>query len=181
MKKSLVALAALITLTAAQAANFVQVEQEVVQARQNGDADSKVTYLRAGKDFGDTSLGLQSRTARFSTNSIATSLEATVSNKNVSAFGVTPFVGIGHDFGGTASGYNYGLVGATAGKQIGPGFALVGLKTRVDTNANDPKQTVGWVSYAYPVAKNVAFTVGASRSGQDIKERGVSAGFQIGF
>ena len=182
MKKSLVALAALITLSVAQAANFVQVEQEAVQARQNGGADSKVTYLRAGKDLGDYSLGLQSRTARFNTDSIASSLEATVASKKVSAFGITPFVGVGHDFGGTASGYNYGLVGATTGAKVGPGFALLGAKTRVmRQNDTDPKQTVAFASYSVPVAKNVSVNLGLSRSGGDIKERGTSVGLSFGF
>ena len=52
---------------------------------------------------------------------------------------------------------------------------------RVARNADDPKQTVGWVSYAHPVAKNVAVTVGLSRSGETIKERGISAGVSFGF
>jgi hypothetical protein len=181
MKKSLVALAALITLTAAQAANFVQLEQENVTGR-NGATNSDVTYLRAGKDLGDYSLGLQGRTAKFdNAGGIANSLEATVSNKNVSAFGITPFVGAGHDFGNTASGYNYGLVGATTGTKVGPGFAYAGLKTRVAVTAGEPHQTVGFAGYSVPVAKNVSFNVGLSRSGQDIKEKGVSAGVSFGF
>ena len=181
MKKSLVALAALITLSAAQAANFVQVEQENVTGRK-GATNSDVTYLRAGKDFGDTSLGLQSRTAKFGEQAgIANSLEATVANKNVSVLGITPFVGAGHDFGNTASGYNYGLVGASTGAKIGPGFAYAGLKTRVAVSAGDPHQTVGFAGYSVPVATNVALNLGVSRSGGDIKERGVSAGVAIGF
>lgn len=179
MKKSLIALAAFVSM-AVQAGNFVQVEQEHVIGRAGG-ANSEVTYLRAGKDLGDYSLGLQSRTARFSTNSIANSLEATVSNKKVSAFGITPFVGVGHDFGATTNGYNYGLVGATAGKQIGPGFAYVGAKTRVRASTTDPKQTVGFAGYSVPVSKDMAVNVGLSRSGQDIKERGASIGLTVGF
>lgn len=179
MKKSLVALAAFVSMSAF-AGNFVQVEQEHVIGRAGG-ANSEVTYLRAGKDLGDYSLGFQSRTARFSTNSIANSLEVTASNKNVSAFGITPFVGIGHDFGSTTNGYNYGLVGATAGKQIGPGYAYVGAKTRLRTSTTDPKQTVGFAGYSVPVAKDLAVNVGLSRSGQDIKERGASVGLSIGF
>jgi hypothetical protein len=179
MKKSLVALAAFVAM-AAQAGGSIQVEQEHVIGRAGG-ANSEVTYLRAGKDLGDYSLGLQSRTARFSTNSIANSLEATVSNKKVSAFGITPFVGVGHDFGATTNGYNYGLVGATAGKQVGPGFAYVGAKTRIRAATTDPKQTVGFAGYSVPVAKDVAVNVGLSRSGQDIKERGTSVGLSIGF
>lgn len=182
MKKLLIASALVLASVTASAANFVQIEQENVQARQNGDADSKATYLRAGKDIGDYSLGFQSRTARFSTNSIANSLEATVANKKVSVAGITPFVGMGHDFGGSASGFNYGLVGATTGAKIGPGFALVGIKTRVlRQNDADPKQTVAFASYSIPVAKDVAFNVGLSRSGETIKERAVSAGVSFGF
>lgn len=180
MKKSLVALATLVSLSA-YAGSFVQVEQENVIGRA-GAANSQATYLRAGKDFGDTSIGLQSRTARFSTNSISSSLEGTVSNKNVSTLGITPFVGMGHDFGGTASGYNYGLVGASTGVKVGPGSAYAGVKTRVlRQNSTDPKQTVAYAGYSMPVAKDVSFNVGLSHSGQDIKERGVSAGLSFGF
>ena len=181
MKKSLVALAALITLSAAQAANFVQLEQENVQARQNGGADSNVTYLRAGKDLGNYSLGLQARTARFSTDTTSTSLETTVANKKVSVAGITPFVGVGHEFNGTAGGFNYGLVGATTGAKVGPGFAYTGLKTRVGVGAGEPKQTVGFVGYSVPVAKDISVNAGLSRSGQDIKERAVAVGVSFGF
>ena len=87
----------------AQAANFVQVEQEHVLGRKGAD-DSQVSYVRAGKDIGDYSLGVQSRTARFDGGGIASSLETTHANKNVSAFGITPFVGVGHDFGGSTAG-----------------------------------------------------------------------------
>ena len=181
MKKSLVALAALITIGAAQAANFVQLEQENVTGRQ-GASNSDVTYLRAGKDLGDYSLGLQARTAKFdNAGGIANSLEATVSNKNVNVLGITPFVGAGHDFGNTASGYNYGLVGASTGVKVGTGVAYAGLKTRVAVSAGDPHQTVGFAGYTLPVAKNLALNVGVSRSGQDIKEKGVSVGLSFGF
>lgn len=179
MKKSLFALVAFIALSA-QAGGSVQVEQEHVIGRAGG-ANSEVTYLRAGKDFGNYSLGLQARNARFSTNSIASSLEATVSNKSVSAFGITPFVGVGHDFGSTTNGYNYGLVGATTGAKIGPGYAYAGAKTRVRASTTDPKQTVGFAGYSVPVAKDIAVNVGLSRSGQDIKERGASVGVSFGF
>jgi hypothetical protein len=178
--KKILAILALGLASTAFAANFVQLEQEHVKGL-NGSANSEVTYLRAGKDFGDYSFGVQSRTARFSTKSIANSLEATVSNKNVSAFGITPFVGVGHDFGSTAPGYDYGLVGATAGAKVGPGFAYVGAKTRVRTSTSDPKQTVAWAGYSVPVTKDLAVNVGVSQSSQDIKERGASVGVSVGF
>ena len=155
--------------------------QDSVSGRK-GQGDSAATYLRAGKDIGDYTLGLQSRTARFDGGGIANSLEVTVANSKVSVLGITPFVGVGHDFGGTKSGFNYGLVGASTGAKIGPGFAYAGAKTRVmRQNDTDPKQTVTFVGYSLPVTKDVALNVGASRSGGDIKERGISAGLSFGF
>lgn len=181
MKKLLIASALVLASVAASAANFVQIEQENVTGRK-GATNSDVTYLRAGKDLGDYTLGLQSRTAKFdNAGGIANSLETTVANKGVSVLGVTPFVGVGHDFGNTAKSFNYGLVGATTGAKVGPGVVYAGLKTRVAVSAGDPKQTVGFAGYSIPVAKNVAFNVGVSRSGQDIKEKGVSAGVSFGF
>ena len=182
MKKLLIA--SLLGLAfAAQAANFVQVEQEHVNGRKGADG-SEVSYVRFGKDIGDYSLGVQSRTARFGAGGIANSLEVTGSSKNVSVFGITPFVGVGHDFGNTSknSDYTYGLVGATAGAKIGPGFTLLGVKTRVgSTESTRTKQTVTFASYSLPVAKDTSINLGVSRSDQDIKERGVSAGVSFGF
>ena len=182
MKKFAIAIMAFAAM-AVQAANFAQVEQEHVTGRQGADG-SDVTYARFGKDIGNYSLGVQSRTARFNAGGIASSLETTLSNKNVSAFGITPFVGVGHDFGGANKGtdYTYGLVGATAGAKVGPGFALAGLKTRVGSDeATRTKQTVVFASYAVPVAKDTSVNVGLSRSSQDIKEKGVSVGVSFGF
>ena len=182
MKKLLAAVLVALTF-GAQAANFAQIEQEHVNGRKGADG-SEVSYVRFGKDIGDYGLGVQSRTARFNAGGTASSLEATLANKNVSAFGIQPFVGIGHDFGGTNTGtdYTYGLVGATAGAKIGPGYALAGVKTRAwSDEATRTKQTVTFASYAIPVTKDVAANVGVSRSAQDIKERGVSVGLSVGF
>lgn len=183
MKKFAIASIMALAAVAASAANFVQVEQEHVNGRQ-GATGSEVSYVRFGKDIGNYSLGVQSRTARFDGGGTASSLETTLANKNVSVFGITPFVGVGHDFGGSTAGsdYTYGLVGATAGAKIGPGFALAGVKTRVgSTEATNTKQTVTFASYSVPVAKDTAVNVGVSRSAQDIKERGVSVGVSFGF
>lgn len=183
MKKLFIATALVVASFNASAANFVQVEQENVINKGATGNNSAVTYLRAGKDLGDFNLGLQSRTARFeTTNSIANSLEATMSNKNVSMFGITPFVGVGHDFGNVSKAFNYGLVGATTGAKVGPGYAMLGLKSRVfRENSTDPKQTVGFVSYALPLKKDVAVDIGMSRSYQTIKENGISVGLRLGF
>lgn len=180
MKKLVIASALVLASVAATAANFVQVEQENVTGRQ-GAGNSDVTYLRAGKDLGNYSLGLQSRTARFTDRTIANSLETTVANKNVSVLGVTPFVGVGHDFSNGRDSFNYGLVGATTGFKAGPGFILAGAKTRVGVGAGEPKQTVAFASYNHPISKDVTLSAGLSRSGQDIKEKGVSVGLSFGF
>ena len=180
MRKLVIASALALASLAASAANFVQVEQENVTGRA-GAGNSDATYVRAGKDIGSYSLGLQSHTARFTDSTIANSLEATVANKNVSAFGITPFVGVGHNFTNGAGSYNYGLIGATTGMKVGPGFILAGAKTRVGVSAGEPKQTVGFASYNLPVAKDITLSAGLSRSGQDIKEKGVNVGLSFGF
>ena len=182
--KKIFAILALAVTSSAFAANFVQVEQENVIGRKGAD-DSVVSYVRGGKDIGNYSIGVQSRTARFGAGGIASSLEGTVSNKNISAYGITPFVGAGRDFGGAANSpaYSYGLVGATTGIQVGPGFALAGVKTRVGSTESGAhtKQTVTFASYNVPVVKDITASVGVSRSGQDIKEKGVSVGLAFGF
>ena len=182
--KKIFAILALAISSTAFAANFVQVEQENVVGRKGAD-DSVVSYVRGGKDIGNYSLGVQSRTARFGAGGTASSLEGTVSNKTVSAFGITPFIGAGRDFGGDTAHqpYSYGLVGATTGMQVGPGFALAGVKTRVGSTESGAhtKQTVAFASYSVPVAKDISASVGLSRSGQDIKEKGVSVGLSFGF
>ena len=182
MKKYVIALVA--TLGAAVfAADFVSVDADNVRGRK-GAEDSVAQYVRAGKSFGDYQLGLQSRTARFDSGIVVNSLETTVANSKVNVGGITPFVGIGHDngFNGGQS-YNYGLVGATYGKQIGSGFALAGLKTRVGSteDVGRTKQTVAFATYSLPVAKNTAVNFNVSRSGQDIKEYATGVGLSFNF
>lgn len=165
------------------AADFVSVDVDHVLARKGG-TDSTAQYVRAGKAIGDYQLGLQSRSARNMDGVVINSLELTTANKNVSAFGVTPFVGAGHDngFNGGAS-YNYGLVGATYGRPVGPGFLLLGAKTRVGSTEDNSrtKQTVSFATYSVPVAKQVAVNLNVSRSAQDIKEKAFGAGVSFAF
>jgi hypothetical protein len=165
------------------AADYVSVDVDSVSGRKGG-SDSTAQYVRAGKGFGDYQVGLQQRTAKFTDNTIATSTEAYLSNSKVSALGITPFVGAGHDYGsGTNASYNYGLVGATAGAQVGPGFLLGGVKTRIGSteNAARTKQTVWFGTYSIPVAKNVALNLNASRSSETIKENAVGLGLGFNF
>lgn len=181
--KKIFAILALAVSASAFAVDFVSVDVDNVKSR-NGGTDSTAQYVRAGKGFGDYQVNLQSRTARFTDGVVVNSLETTVANNKVNVLGITPFVGAGHDngFNGGAS-FNYGLVGATYGRPVGPGFALLGVKTRVGSTEDGArtKQTVSFATYSIPVAKNVAFNLNASRSSQDIKEKAFGAGISVGF
>ena len=113
---------------------------------------------------------------------MANSIETTVGK----SFGMfTPFVGVGFDNGNNGvknADYQYGLVGATAGMKVGPGFALAGLKHRIGTTAhNETKQTVAFSTYSIPVSKSVDVRLNLSKSYQDIRENayGVGVGFSF--
>lgn len=181
--KKLIALLALVS-TSVFAADFVSVDVDNVKGR-NGATDSQAQYVRAGKGFGDLQLGLQSRTARVDGGGMLNSLEVTASNNKIGFAGVRPFVGIGHDNGfngASGASYQYGLVGATYGIKAGPGFALLGVKTRVgSTEDQRTKQTVSFATYSLPIAKNVAVNLNASRSSQDIKEEAYGLGLTFSF
>lgn len=183
MKKILAILALALSGTAF-AADYVSVDVEHVQGRQ-GAGNSTAQYTRAGKGFGDYQVNLQGRTATMSDNSgMLNSVEITGAKNSVNFKGITPFVGAGHDNGfngGTA--YNYGLVGATYGRPVGPGFLLLGAKTRVGSTELGARtaQTVAFTTYSIPVAKNLAFNLNASRSSQDIKEKAFGVGVTVSF
>lgn len=183
MKKIFAILALAISGTAF-AADYVSIDVDNVLGRK-GAGDSTAQYIRAGKEIGGIQFGLQGRTATMKDNSgILSSVEVTAANNKVNVAGITPFVGVGHDNGfngGTP--FNYGLVGATYGRPVGPGFLLVGAKTRVGSTEDTArtKQTVAFTTYSIPVAKNVAFNLNASRSGQDIKEKAFGVGLSFGF
>lgn len=182
MKKFTIALLSALSF-GAFAADYLEVAVDRVNGRK-GASDSTAQYVRAGKSFGDYQLGVQQRTAKFTDNTVGTSTEAYLANSKVSVLGITPFVGFGHDYGsGTNQSYNYGLVGATAGAQVGPGFLLVGAKTRTGSTqlGTRTKQTVSFATYSVPVAKSVAVNLNASRSAQDIKEASFGLGLQVGF
>jgi hypothetical protein len=180
MKK--IAIATLAALAfAASAADYASVDVERVTDRVT-QAKSVAEYVRVGKEIGGVQYGLQSRTSRpVSGGTMFNSLEVTA-GKNVGAF--QPFVGIGYDNGtnGALNGqYQYGLVGVTTGLPVGPGYLLGGIKTRVNWDHNNPKQTVEFATYSIPVAQKVSLNLNASRSGQTIKERALGVGIGIGF
>lgn len=176
---------AMVAATSAMAANYVDVSVDHVTDRVSG-AKSTVQYVRAGKEINGLQFGLQSRNARSNDGTgLYSSLEGYVGkNYSLSGLTVTPYVGVGRDLtrNGASDPFTYGLVGASVGKAIGPGYALAGVKTRVgSTEATNTHQTVTFVQYGLPVAKNVAVTAGVSRSAQDIKERAISVGLSVGF
>ena len=164
---------------AASAADYFSVDIDSVNDQVSG-ARSTAQYIRAGKEVIGIQLGVQGRTAVAQSGGMLSSLEVTAGK---SIMGITPFVGVGFDngFNGARNAdYKYGLVGATTGMKVGPGFALAGVKTRVGTTATvETKQSVVFGTYSIPVVKNVAFNVNASKSYQDIQEN--AYGFGVGF
>lgn len=176
--KKIIAILALALTGTAFAADYVSVDVDNVRGLQ-GASDSNAQTIRIGKGFGDYQLGLQSRLAKFDNGGATTTVEVTGSKKSLNVAGVTPFVGVGHD---NLVGYNYALVGATYGRSIGPGFALLGVKSRVgSTEVVDTKQTVAFATYSIPVAKGVAVNLNASKSYQDIKENSMGLGLAFNF
>ena len=181
--KKILAILALAVSSSAFAVDYVSVDVDNVLGR-NGGKDSTAQYVRAGKEIGGIQFGLQGRTATMKDNSgMLSSVEVTAAKNSINVLGITPFVGVGHDNGfngGTP--YNYGLAGATTGFKVGPGFTLLGVKTRVGTTAAvETKQTVAFATYSIPVAKGVAVNLNASRSYQDIKEDAFGLGLGFSF
>ena len=182
--KKILAILALASFGTAFAADYVSVDVDAVTGLK-GASDSTAQYVRAGKGFGNYQLGIQSRTANVKGGGLLNSTEVTVANNKVGIAGITPFIGVGHDNGfngANGAAYTYGLVGATYGVKAGPGFALLGAKTRVGTTAAvETKQTVAFATYSLPVAKGVAVNFNASKSYQTIKENAYGVGIGFSF
>jgi hypothetical protein len=179
--KKIFAILALAVSSSAFAASYVSVDVDNVSGIK-GASDSTAQYIRAGKEIGGIQYGLQGRTATLANNAgILSSVEATAAKNSINIKGITPFVGAGHDNGG--AGYNYGLIGATYGLPVGPGYLLTGVKTRVGSTENvaRTKQTVGFATYSIPVVKGIAVNLNASQSGQDIKEKAIGVGLGFNF
>lgn len=181
--KKIIAILALSLTGSAFAQNFLSVDVDNVRGL-DGAKDSTATYVRAGKEFGNLTLGLQSRTATLDGGGMLNSLEVTAANNKLIVAGLRPFVGIGHDNGfngGSGKSFQYGLIGATTGAKVGPGYALVGAKTRVNWDDANPKQTVAFGTYMLPLAKNTSLNFNLSKSYQDIKENAVGLGLGFRF
>ena len=77
--------------------------------------------------------------------------------------------------------FTYGLVGVRAGVPIGPVYAFTGVKTRVNWDNDNPKQTVSWVGASLPLTKSTSVSASLSRSLQDIEEKAVGVGLRISY
>jgi len=166
---------------AASAADYFSVDIDSVNNQVSG-VRSTAQYIRAGKEAGGIQMGVEGRNAVSHAGGMLNSLEVT-GGKNIGAF--TPFVGVGFDSGANGArnaDYKYGLVGATTGMKFGPGFALAGVKTRIGTTAAvETKQTVVFGTYSFPIVKNVALNLNASKSYQDIQENAFGLGVRISY
>jgi hypothetical protein len=182
MKK--IAIASLIALASvtSMAADYLSFDIDHVRDMTTKQL-STAEYLRAGKEIAGLQFGIQDRTAVYQGGGgTFTSIETTV-GKNIGI--VQPYVGLGYDNGVSGkptSHYNYGLLGAQVGVKAGPGFALVGAKTRVnDAGSTNPKQSVAYATYSIPVAKGVAVNINASKSYQTITENAYGLGVGFSF
>ena len=181
MKKTILSLVIAMTSMAASAANFVSVDVERVKDDTTGVV-SHAQYVRAGKDAMGLNFSLQARTQTFPGGAgccMVNSLEGTVGKQlgPVNVYG-----GLGHDngFNGGRS-FQYGLVGASTGMKLGPVWGFAGVKTRLNWESANPKQTVAFAGVSVPVSKQVSLSVSAGKSYQDIKETSFGAGLRVSF
>jgi len=182
MKKTILALALATAAATSQAANYVSFDvDQVTDTRQKGRPESTAQYFRAGRDMAGLNFDLQVRTAVFDKGGMLNSVEVTA-GKNVA--GVNAFGGVGYDngFNGKVNGdFTYGLVGLKAGVPIGPLFAFTGVKTRVNWDNDNPKQTVTWLGASMPLTKAVSVSASLSRSLQSIEEKAVGVGLRVAY
>lgn len=181
MKKTILALALATCASVSHAANFVSFDVDQVTDT-NNKAKSTAQYFRAGKDMMGLNLGLQVRTAVFDKGGMLNSVEVTAGKDLVK--GINTFVGVGYDngFNGKVDGdFTYGLVGASTGAKLGPVWGFGGVKTRINWDDKNPKQTVTFVGASYPVSKQASISVSASRSFQDIDEKAVGLGLRLTY
>jgi hypothetical protein len=97
---------------------------------------------------------------------------------------INVFGGVGYDNGfngAKGTNYQYGLLGASAGVPVGAVYAFGGMKTRVNWDSANPKQTVAFAGVSYPLTKSVSVELDVSRSYQDIKEKAAGVGVRVNF
>lgn len=181
MKKFIIALGLAASVGSTQAANFVSFDVDQVTDTRT-KAGSTAQYFRAGKDIMGLNMGLQVRTAVFDKGGMLNSVEATAGKDLVK--GVNVFGGVGYDngFNGKVDGdFTYGLVGLSTGAPVGPAWAFGGVKTRVNWDDKNPKQTVAYAGVSMPVSKAVSVSASLSRSMQDIQEKAYGVGLRLSY
>ena len=180
MKKILTATVLALAVSAASATGYVSMEIDSVKDTGN-KATSTAQYFRAGTQAFGLDLSTQVRTAVYRNGGMLNSIEGYV-GKGIGPVNV--FGGLGYDngFNGAKKGnYQYGLVGASAGANLGPVYAFGGAKTRLNWDSANPKQTVAFAGVSYPLTKTLSVDVDASRSYQNIKEKALGVGLRVSF
>jgi hypothetical protein len=64
---------------------------------------------------------------------------------------------------------------------VGPAWGFGGVKTRVNWDDKNPRQTVTFVGVSLPVNKAVSVSASVSRSFQDIEEKAYGVGLRIAY
>lgn len=180
MKKSLLALALSLGFVTTAQAGWISYDLDHVKADAKDGKDSQAHYIRAGGQMAGFNTMMQARTASFDGGGMVHSVELTA-GKQLGP--VSPFVGVGHDLGfNGAKSFQYGLIGASTGWLVANKiYTYGGIKTRVNWDDANPKQTVTFVGVSLPITKQLSANVGASKSTQDIKETAVGAGIRVSF
>lgn len=179
MKKTILSIAMAIGFGTAQA-GWISYDVDHVKADVPGNKNSQAHYIRAGGQAAGLNTMMQARTASFDGGGMVHSVELTA-GKQLGP--LSPFVGVGHDLGYNGSkSFQYGLIGASAGWAVaGKVFTYAGVKTRVNWDDNNPKQTVTFIGASVPVTKQLSLNIGASKSTQDIKETAFGGGVRVTF
>lgn len=181
MKKLLLALSLVASVGVAQAANFVSFDLAKVK---NTDTNAKSTaqVLTAGKDMFGLNFGLEARNQVLDNGGMFNRVEVTAGKKLLKHFDT--FLGFGHDngFNGAKNGsFQYAVVGTGLSHKVGPFVGSAGVKTRLNWESDNPKQTLGFVGLALPVNKQLSVNAGFSKSFQDIKEESWNFGVRFAF
>jgi hypothetical protein len=180
LKKTILTAALTFALATPATAGWISYDVDNVKSDVKGGSDSQAHYIRAGGELAGFNTMLQARSATFDKGGLVHSVELTA-GKNLGA--ITPFIGVGHDLGYNGSkSFQYGLLGASAGWLVANKvFTYGGVKTRVNWDDANPKQTVTFIGASVPVTKQLSVNVGASKSTQDIKETALGAGIRVTF
>lgn len=183
MKKLLLALGISLAAFGAQASDFASLTVESVKDDVT-DVKGTVQTVRVGKDLAGLTFGLQARTqATENAGGLGNSLELSVGKGfALGKVAVAPYVGVGHDNGqGGGTGWQYGVVGATAALPVGNLTPYVGAKTRINWDHGNPNQALVFAGADFAVTKQLAVGVTASKSYLDIKETSYGVNLRVAF